>query len=268
MEGNELAERQDGELTTAHKGQPVSIEVRTLVVGGTSRKSLRFGDTAGLASYAKRNEPAIECVVWNELGLHLVMNGGAVEVSYIPEVYPETAMFLSREHTREKVGFGGPEGKRVWQGEFEPVLFAKKDLVKFLKNHTTGGDQSVLESIKSLRVTQKREETEEMLDVETDDVHRTETETEVTNIPRHFNLTMPVTEGIDAIFEFEAALHKPDPYDYSARREAQHKRIAVRAVNARPVLRDVMKNVLERLPLNVPKYYGRFEFTDGSRGRD
>lgn len=261
MSGNERLAMARGRADTGGSG--VSIEVRNLSVGSLSREHLTFGDTSGLVEFSEARADDIRAVVWNEGEIRLVMNDRSTEVVFRPEVYPETDMFLSREHKREKNGYGGPSGNRVWQGEYEPVLFAKKDLLKFLAAHTTGGDEGVLASIKNLRVTKHRDESEEMLDPETDDVRRVETETESTNIPRHFSLTMPVSEDVDAVFEFEACLYKPDDEDpYQVRREAQHKRIAVRAVNARPVLRGLMKDILKRLPARVPRYYGRFGFVD------
>ncbi len=246
---------------------PVQIEVRTLAVAPLSRESLRLGNIAGLASFAERHAGEVRAVVWNEEGLRLAMESRGLEVAYVPEVYPETAMFLSREHKREREGFGGPSGLRVWQGEYEPVLFAKKDLVKFLAKHSSG-DAKLLASVKTLRVTQRREETEEMLDLETDDVRRVQEESESTNVPRHFTLQMPVTEDIDAVFEFEASLYKPEKDDdWQTRSEAQHKRIAVRMVNARSVLRGVMETVLARLPSGIPSYYGRHSFVDPGGGR-
>ncbi len=241
---------------------PLQIDVRSLSVGALARELLQLGDIGGLASYAKIHAHEVRAVVWNETGISLVMSDRGAEVRFTPEIYPETEMFLRREHKRERNGFDGPSGSRVWEGEFEPVLFAKKDLVKFLAKHS-GGDAGLLESIKTLRVTKRTEETEKMLDLDSDNVERTEVETEVTNIPRHFSMQMRVTEGIDAVFEFEAALYRPDRSDdYLTRSEAKTKRIAVRAVNARPVLRDVMQNVLARLPPGIPQYYGRFGFKD------
>ena len=260
MSASELAPREGAEVATP-PNSPVQIEVRNLSVGAVSRETLRLGDLRSLSRFAAENEGGIRMVVWNEGGLSLVMNDRGLEVRYVPEIYPETEMFLAREHKREKDGFGGPAGNRVWEGEYEPVLFSKKDLLKFLANHS-GGDSDLLASIKSLRVIQRKEESEEMLNLDSDDVRRVQEETESTNIPRHFRLSMPVTEGIDAVFEFEAGLHKPDPDDYMARREAKTKRIAVRMVNARSVLRDTMKEVLERLPQEIPRYYGRFAFSE------
>jgi hypothetical protein len=256
----ELARVSEPGLPETGTTTPIQIEVRSLAVGALAREQLRLGDISGLASYAKSHAPEVRAVVWNEESVTLVMTDRGTEVRYSPEVYPETVMFLSREHKRENAD----RGNRVWEGEFEPVLFSKKDLVKFLAKYS-GGDASLLDSIKTLRVTKRTEETEKMLDVETDDVERTEIETEVTNIPRHFTMQMRVTEGIDAIFEFEACLYKPEPNDYSGRQEARTKRIAVRAVNARPVLRDVMRNILARLPEGIPQYYGRFGFKDPER---
>lgn len=234
----------------------VSIEVRNLTVGALARERLLLGDVASLTSYAKKYAVGIRAIVWNEEGIRLVMDDKGSEVAYLPEFFPETAMFLSREHKRER----RDEGNRVWQGEFEPVLFAKKDLVKFLKNHSKG-DAKLLESIRELKVTTRHEESETMLDLESDDVRRVEEETEVSNVPRHFSLQMPVTEDIDSTFEFEASIYRPeDPYERRA--EAKTKRIAVRAVNARPVLRAVVESVMARLPKEIPRYYGAFRFVD------
>lgn len=239
---------------------PIKLEVQNLVVGAISREVLRLGDSASLARFAEIERDRVRMVVWNECGLSLVMGDRASEVVFVPEIYPETEMFFSREHKREKGGFGGPSGNRVWEGEYEPVLFAKKDLVKFLARHS-GGDRGLLDSVKTLRVTQRRDESEEMLDLESDNVRRVQEETEVTNVPRHFSLTMPVTEGVDALFEFEAYLYKGDDADsYQRQREGQHKRIAVRAVNARPVLRGVMQGIIDRLPPDIPRLYGRHGF--------
>ncbi len=239
---------------------PFQLEVQNLVVGAISREILRLGDSASLAKFAETERDRVRLIVWNEGGLSLVMGDRTSEVLFVPEIYPETEMFFSREHKRDKQGYGGSSGNRVWEGEYEPVLFAKKDLVKFLARHS-GGDKGLLDSVKTLRVTQRKDETEEMLDLESDNVRRTQEETEVSNVPRHFSLKMPVTEGTDALFEFEASIYKGDDEDsYQRQREGQHKRIAVRVVNARPVLRDVMKGIIDRLPPGIPRLYGRHGF--------
>ena len=133
---------------------PFQLEVQNLVVGAISREILRLGDSASLAKFAETERDRVRLIVWNEGGLSLVMGDRTSEVLFVPEIYPETEMFFSREHKRDKQGYGGSSGNRVWEGEYEPVLFAKKDLVKFLARHS-GGDKGLLDSVKTLRVTQR-----------------------------------------------------------------------------------------------------------------
>jgi hypothetical protein len=105
-----------------------------------------------------------------------------------------------------------------------------------------------------------------MLDLDSDNVRRTEEEVETTNIPKRFILTMPLTEGIDAQLEFEAKIAKAENrYDQDP--EDRGKKIELRVVNARQALKAAMETILERLPPGVPAYYGRTRIADG-KGRD
>lgn len=220
------------------------------------RRQIAMGDIGSFVEMAKQTS-GIEAVIWNERSISLLTLDPSREITFTPEIEPDTQMFFEREHKREQLGFG-EVGPRVWEGDFEPVVFTKKDLLTFLKNHTdgTGDDNELVRAVRNMKIRQSRDESELMLDDDSDDVRRVEVEKESVNIPKHFTLMMPLTEGISMEVQFEAGLHKVKKGDYYDKDDGKTKRIDLRAVNARKVLRGLMEVVLARLPGDAPRLYG------------
>lgn len=257
-----LAER--AEQGTPARTERPSIEVKTLIVGAAPRLRLLAGEARGFVELAA-SEPHVRAVVWNEQRVSVITDDPSRELHYQPEVDPETARFLQREEKRKGAGFGDP-GYRVWEGEYEPVIFTKRDLVRFISTHSEGSPE-LEAAVKQLRIRETHTTDETMLDLDTDDVRRVEEERSETNIPKEFELTMPVAEGIKARVRFRAELFRPSRDDYEYRND-KVKRIAVRAVNARSVMRDLMYGVLAQLPNELPRYYGSARMLTSTRGEE
>ena len=237
-----------------------SFSVQTLIVSSTPRRVIAAGDSSSFARLVKATA-GVTGLVWNEQEIAVLNEDPTRELVFRPEIYPTTAMFFERDDRR----VSQEDPTRVWKGEFNPVRFTKPALVKFVRDHSTG-DKSLLDSVRELKVSQRHDVSETMLDLDTDNVRRTEEEVETTNIPKRFILTMPLTEGIDAQLEFEAKIAKAENR-YDRDPEDRGKKIELRVVNARQALKAAMETILERLPPGVPAYYGRTRIADG-KGRD
>ena len=238
-----------------------AIEIRNLIVGAAPRMRVLAGSMTAFADMVAVEEHP-RAVMWDEGRVTLLTDNPTRELHYQPEVNPETARFFARENKREGGGFGDP-GFRVWQGEYEPVIFTKRDLIRFISSHSDG-NSALTDAVRQLRVRQSTTIDETMLDVDSDDVRRVEEERTQTNIPKEFNLVMPIADGIMAEVKFRAELFKPERSDYEYRND-KVKRIAVRASNGREVMRQVMLAALERLPPAIPKYYGSARMLTSSR---
>ncbi len=257
MSGSEIA-------IPAVRSLAPSVEVKTLIVGAAPRLRVLAGESRGFVDLVART-PRIEAVMWNEHRISVVTGDPGRELHFQPEIDPETARFLQREEKREGAGFGDP-GFSVWEGEYEPVIFTKRALVRFITDHSQG-NPDLEAAVKQLRIRETTTTEETMLELDTDNVRRLQEERAETNIPKEFELTMPVTEGIQARVKFRAELFRPDASDYTARND-KVKRIAVRAVNGRSIMRDMMMGILARLPPSVPCYYGSAKMLTSTRGEE
>lgn len=252
MENNQskIVKEPENENALAKAEPPAQIEIKNLVVSPLPMKHILLGDPEGLVKMVG-NRDDVEGILWSE-GAICVMVDGNTQLTFKPELYPQAQMFFGREEKRRNM-YDEDAGVRVWEGEFEPVQFLKKHFLKFLEKYSNQIPEEVVKAIKKLRVTEKREEKSEMLDLEGDRSVTTEYEEKSTNLPREFTLEIPISHNFVGELHFEATVKKKtDTYGH----EKKGKIIEVRCTNAREVLRDMMKNIVNQLPENIPRYYG------------
>jgi len=229
----------------------VAIEVKNLVVAPIPRTHLQLGDVPSLASVVERAADRIRAIVWNEETLTLDVDDLSREIHFQPELKPSAAMFFTRENKRENVGFG-EKGARIWEGDFEPVKFGKRNFLKFIKAHMTQFPTDVAESLKNLKMSQITTSDETLLDDESDNERRVEEQIERTNVPKTFTAMIPIAENFEAELHFETKVYK-ERDSYGNRGQVV---VEVRCLNARQVLRDMMEGILAQLPSEIPRLYG------------
>lgn len=231
--------------------QPLNIQY--LVVSPAPQRDIALGNVEGLTEFITQNKPSIQMIVWNESEISIFTTNSNIEVKFQPEYHLASSVFFSREEKRRR-GYGEDSGVKVWEGEFEPVQFGKRILLKFLDKYSEYFDEDIKEAIKNLKVTSKRIEQTEMLSLD-DEIERTVEETEESsNLPRKFTAIMPMFGDYRAELHFEAQVkYKEDDYGHKSKRKI----IEVRCVNAREAIQDVMNQVLSNVPEDIPRYYGR-----------
>jgi hypothetical protein len=144
----------------------------------------------------------------------------------------------------------------VWEGEYSPVKFSKTDLLKFLRRYSTYFDPKIQDSIKNLRVSEKKSEQQISLSDDTDENYRsTEENVQESNLPSTFKAKMPLFDGITAELEFEARIMAAT--DRYGEEKKGPKQIRMRCLNAREAIRSAMKEVLDELPKDIPRFYGK-----------
>lgn len=231
---------------------PVTIEVKNLIVDALPRIQLALGDIGSLAALVDQARDTVKGVVWNETRITLMTDNPAKEISYEPELHPAAEMFFQRENKRERAGLM-EVGPRVWEGDYEPVHFQKKDLLKFLRSRDAIFPTEVEEALKNLKIRETKATDEIMLSLEEESTRTVEEEAKVTNLPKNFTVEMPVAEGYSASFILEAAVVQlKDEYN----RAVKGRVIELRCTNTRQIKRDLMKHMMDQLPPEIPRYYG------------
>lgn len=200
-------------------------------------------------------------VVWNERYIALISNDRNTAVRYYPEISEDASQFMEREDNRNN------DNVKVWEGEFKPVEFGKIQLQRFLKAHCQESDlpKDVIEALKNLRVTEKREEKSENISLDEDKTKTTIEEETSTNIPRRFSVLLPVTDFYKGYFDFEAQVVN-ETRGYGGTPTGK-KVIRLRCLNSRAILQDMMKMTVSMIPKEIPVYYGRMQIGDGNSNR-
>lgn len=237
-----------------------AIEIRNLIVAPMARVQTMVSDVESLLRIAEWEGNRLKTIVWNEESITLVADATR-ELRYVPELNPTVAMFFERDQKREP-GELFQKGVRIWEGDYEPVKFAKRRLIQYLKQHATVFDPEVQDAVRQLKVTKTEKLEAMMLDEDSDDESSMKERTN-TNLPKRFRATIPLADGLTESLEFEAEPVKAKN-DYG--REVDKYVIQVRCLNAREALRSMMSKILERLPADVPRLYGRVRVVDGNRG--
>lgn len=241
------------------RSEPRPIVVETLVVNPRQQHELiagTFGDMTQLSSSLK----GIAMAVWNEEEIALVSPDMRPIVRFRPEFNPSLAMFFTREEKRER-RFLEDDGVRVWEGDYEPVKFTKANLVKFLNRYAKGAEaSSVVEAVKAFKVHESKSRTESMISLDDENFQALEEQRLETNIPRQFQLEVPLIdtprEQVSLSLEFEASVVRKEDMPYHEK-EDYRKYIQLRCVNARQVLSKLMEEYMNRIPREIPRYYGK-----------
>ena len=217
---------------------------------------LRVGNNMDFIKMAKNSAPKLAGVMWSENCITLVAQNRFVVGCYEPALTPVAKMFFSHENKR------GRDERRIWEGEFDPVLFTKQNLLKFLKTvEMTNAPREIIEAIRNMKVTEKKEVASTINLNETSEKTVIE-ESEETNLPTRFSLTIPVSDDFAGKFDFEAkVVPARDRYDNE---DKNKKAIELRVINARQVLRARMESIVAQIPAEVPRYYGRMDVRVGT----
>lgn len=239
----------------------VDVDIQSLVIAPAPMVRINVGDADDFARLVE-NLP-VKGLVWNERCITVLMDDRNTVVRFYPEIDPVLSVFLQRENgRRESGGIFGEVGPIIWEGEFEPVQFSKQRLLQFFQSLDTELPGEVLDAIRSLRVSVRREHSEEALDLESGDIKTIIEERTKTTMPRRFAVEIPVCPFYRGRFEFEARLvQKRNRYGEPENKMA----IELRCLNARAVLRDMIQTVLSQLPPGIPRYYGAMEIEQGRR---
>lgn len=246
------------------------IQVENLVVNPRTKREIAIGDADSFVRVTKDTR-GISAILWNEEGITILTKDYSTIITFRPELNQSVTMFFTREHKRENTSFFGQQtGTRVWEGDFEPIKFSKGNLVKFLKKYTIKENEELMKAIQSMKITEHKSRTETMIDLNNDDNYQAQEERiTTTNIPAKFTLEVPLIENAFeqnyASLEFEAkVVQEEDRYS----NDKGKKYIQLRCVNARQVLKQIMQDYTERLPKNIPRYYGRLNLESIGRGND
>ena len=191
----------------------------------------------------------IKAAVWNEEGIKLVLSDRYTLIKYEPAIHPMAKMFFVRQ---------GRHNDNQWKGNYEPVVFAKIDLLKFLNEvNVVGGTKEIVEAVKNMRLRESRKESE-MISLEEDKSTATIEESFETNIPKRFTVNIPVTPDFIGEFHFEVKVEKPSERSG----EPKSKRISLNCLNPLEIQRAAVKSVLDKLPSEIPRLYGDMKIKD------
>ncbi|HEX9908565.1 MAG TPA: hypothetical protein VGB78_08920, partial [Thermoplasmata archaeon] len=174
------------------------------------------------------------------------------QIAYQPEVHRAAKLFFRHEEKRLNRGWFD-EGILTWEGDCEPVQFTKRMLTKFIRTYGLSTPKELEDAVKQLKVSETFLSDTIMLDDDSDNERRVEEESETTNLPKKIKLTLPLAEGLFGELEFEARVCKMK-VDYG--HATERRGVEVRCTNSRKVLRDMMDGIMEKLPKDIPRYYG------------
>lgn len=235
-------------------GRTTSIEIKNLVVSPLPSTKVAVGDADSLQRIAV-NRTDIEAAIWNEAEIALLLRNRNEQITFKPEVHPASALFFSpqQKYARKSIF---DLGERIWEGDFSPVQFTKRTLVKFLKTYGLKTPEEVQKAIRQMSVSEVFKQDSIMLDEESDNEKRIEEESETTNLPKNFKVFLPLTGETYAELAFEARVIKLKE-DWG--KDTPRRGIELRCTNARKVLQDMMKETLDKLPKDIPRYYGKLE---------
>ena len=232
-------------------GKPFNLEIKNLVVTPMPSTKIGLGDVDSLRRFVI-NRIDIEAIVWNEDRITLLTESKNDQIAYQPEIHPAAKLFFRHEEKRLNRGWF-EEGILTWEGDCEPVQFTKRMLLKFIRTYGLQTPKELEDAVKQLKVSETFLQDTIMLDEDSDNERRVEEESETTNLPKKFKLTLPLAEGILGEMDFEARICKMKA-DYG--RQTDKRGVEVRCTNSRKVLRGMMDNIMEKLPKDIPRYYG------------
>lgn len=232
----------------------------TLIINPPSRPmmAINCGDPQGFVRMT-HEQNGVRGIMWSETDVALILDDRHTVIRYSPEMHPHSALFFEKSNKRTN----DDDNLQVWEGEFKPVQFTKQNLLKFLKMvEIADVPKDVIDAIRNMKVSERKKQ-EDSISLDEDTTKMVYEESLSTNIPKRFSLMLPVSEEYIGKFEFEAQVaKKKDRYGS----EDPHKKvIELRCLNGQQVLRDRMTQILNQLPPEIPKYYGRMLVSGGNR---
>jgi len=191
----------------------------------------------------------IKSAVWNEKGITLALADRYTIIRYEPPIHQMAAMFFEVKRL----------SNRLWEGNYEPVKFTKKDMLQFLIEVSAlckdpSETKEMAELIRNMRVRESRHESD-TISLEEDKTISTTEEKFETNIPKKFILNIPVTPDFIGKFDFEVRVEKREGSDKGNRK------IELYCVNALDLQRAAVKHVLDMIPKEIPRIYGELKMT-------
>ena len=218
------------------------------------REDIAIGDINSFVLVFEKLKDRVEGLIWNEERIELITKDRSTRIMFAPELTPEAELFFQRRHknhTRyddEDSELRIQEFIHFYDGEYEPVQFSKRSLLKFLKAHVQCFPQDIQEAVKNLKVSQIVTVTEQLLDEDSDNQRSISDQQVISNLPNSFQMGVTVTEGHTASLQLEA---KPCKIDTTRGIGVQ-----LQCTNAREVMRELMEHVIMELPPGIPRYYG------------
>jgi len=190
----------------------------------------------------------IKAAVWTEDGITLALSDRYTIIKYEPPVHPMAKMFFSEK---------GHRG--AWSGNYEPVLFTKIDLLRFLKEvGVQGGTEEIVKAVEGMKLRESHHKSD-VISLDDDKTTSVIEESFETNIPKKFVIKIPVTPDFVGEFKFEARVEKPS--ERMGGSDAKQKKIALYCTNVPEIRRAAVKHVLDRIPENIPRIYGEMKMT-------
>lgn len=239
---------------TVQQAPVQSLEIKNLIVSSAPMRKIILGLPKDIVEYTKLNEKRILSVLWNEESINIILKESNIDLSFVPALYSSTKMFFNREEKRTDLWDEKPF-TRIWEGEYEPILFTKSNLLKFLDKFSEYFDENIKTAIKNIKIKEQSKESTKMLSLDDDENIRTVIEeTKTTNIPKTFKAVMPLFEEYKVELIFEAKIVKKQNR-YGEKQNINV--IELRCINAKEAISTVMKDIISKFPKSIPKYYGK-----------
>jgi len=230
------------------------LEIKNLIVSPAPIRRINLGSVDSLVLAVDKLSNNVEGVIWNEYEIALITKDG-MDLRFKPIFDKSTTIFFEDDDKTHRGSWGDPDaGKRIWEGEFKPVLFTKTSLLKYLKEYSGCFDDKIQKSVRELKIKASSSSKELMLDDDGGSQKNVEEIYQSTNIPKTFTASLPLFDGIVGKINFEAGVKKKDGKTF----------IELRCTNAKEVLRSTIEQVLKRLPVSIPTYYGSMRVESGN----
>lgn len=239
---------------------PSIIKIENLVVSQLPRQDIALGDARSLVQVFDKLKHRVEGIIWNEDRIEFITSDRSTRIMFAPELTPEAQLFFQRKrpHVNRYEDEDCSQMDRLthfYEGDYEPVAFSKRRLLKFLKEHVTLFPKEIQEAIKNLKVSQIATVSEQLMDEDSDNLRSVSENQVITNLPNTFTMTLPITEGQTAEIDLEATPCKTENRGGMG--------IELQCTNARQVMRELMQHVLAQLPPEIPRYYGARRLSGG-----
>ena len=237
-----------------------TIEIKNLVVSPMPRLDVALGTSDSFIRMTKET-PMVQGVIWNERCISLMTNDRSTSIMFAPELRPEAAMFFEHHDKRTR----DEDKMRIWEGDYAPVQFTKRDLVKFLSKYSAviDGAKETIDAVKKMSVKEMLQQNDEMLELDSNNQRTVIEETVTSNIPKSFKMRMNLAENFTGELHFQVEIaRKKDRYDQPTKDFC----LVLRCTNAREVMQNMMQLIVNQLPQEIPRYYGAVQLYEGKKG--